>query len=211
MAGQIYELMPKVARAIGAIGKEMQNKQQGWKFRGIDQVYDAAHKPLCDNGVFVTTEVVDSQREERASKQGGVLIYTTIRLKVTWTAPDGSSVSTTVVGEGMDSGDKSSPKAMSEALKYAYFHTFTIPLSDIPDPDSETHEVAKKPVKQQSGPVMTEARKIFNDWVKPFIDDNSLSKASVQEALHKCNNNYADAQTMLQMQLDSSGRKDIAC
>lgn len=213
MAGQIYELMPKIAKAIGAIGKDMKNQQQGWKFRGIDQIYDAAHGPLCSNGVFVTTEVVAINRDERASKSGGTLLYTCVTLKVSWHASDGSSVSTTVIGEGMDSGDKSSPKAMSEALKYAYFQTFTIPLSDVADPDAETHEVAAKPeskvaVKPKPEPIPPD-RLQFNQWVDEYVKTNKLTAEQVRVAVHQSNGNYADARTQLQMKLNEI--PEVAC
>jgi hypothetical protein len=49
----------------------------------------------------------------------------------------------------MDSGDKSSNKAMSVAHKYALLQAFCIPTKDIDDPDAETHEVAPKKQTQQ--------------------------------------------------------------
>ena len=42
----------------------------------------------------------------------------------------------------MDSGDKSSNKAMSAAYKYACFLAFAIPTEGDNDADSHTHEVA---------------------------------------------------------------------
>ena len=43
-----------------------------------------------------------------------------------------------VQGEGMDSGDKSSNKAMSVAFKYACFQVFCIPTEEMKDPDADT-------------------------------------------------------------------------
>src|SRR5690606_6278200 len=62
-------------------------------------------------------------------------------------ATDGSSVSTEVEGEGMDSGDKSSNKAMAVAHKYAILQAFCIPTEDMPDPDAEVHQPTPKPPK----------------------------------------------------------------
>ena len=53
---------------------------------------------------------------------------------------DGSKVSCTVIGEGMDTGDKATNKAMSIAFKYACFQTFCIPTEDMDDPDAERPE-----------------------------------------------------------------------
>lgn len=140
---QILTLLPKVAQEIGAIAKNRKNEQQGYQFRGIDDVLNAVHGPLCKHGITPTSEVADILREERPSKTGGVLIYTRLTLKVTWHAPDGSTVSTTTAGEAMDSADKSTNKAMSAALKYAYFQTFSIPLEE-EDADATTPEPAPK-------------------------------------------------------------------
>ena len=41
MAEQIYQLIPEAMRRVGAIGKDSVNKTQGFKYRGIDAVYNA--------------------------------------------------------------------------------------------------------------------------------------------------------------------------
>lgn len=75
-------------------------------------------------------EVLESRREERQTKGGGNLIYTVLKLKVTFYAEDGSNVSAIVQGEGMDSADKSTNKAMSAAYKYALFQLLCIPTEE---------------------------------------------------------------------------------
>ena len=54
----------------------------------------------------------------------------------------------TVVGEGMDSGDKAANKAMAIAHKYALLQTFCIPTEEQKDPDAETHDVLPKQRQQ---------------------------------------------------------------
>jgi hypothetical protein len=46
-----------------------------------------------------------------------------------------------MIGEAMDSGDKSSNKAMSAAYKYAAFQAFCIPTEGDNDADATTHDV----------------------------------------------------------------------
>jgi hypothetical protein len=146
--GLIYELLPKVADEIGAIAKNRRQQQQNYNFRGIDDVYNAVHGPLCKNGVFVTTEVTDVTREERQTKAGGVMIYTHLLMEVTFWAKDGSSVSTVTAGEAMDTSDKSTNKAMSAALKYAMFQTFTIPLEEA-EVEDDHHEPTPREAASQ--------------------------------------------------------------
>lgn len=137
--GMIYELIGKAIGKIGAIGKDKKNAQQGFMYRGIDQVYNALNPVMAELGIFFCPEVLDQKREERTTKTGSVLTYTLLTMKFTAYAPDGSNVSMTVVGEGMDSGDKSSNKAMSVAMKYAMFQLFCIPTEEMKDPDADVY------------------------------------------------------------------------
>ena len=141
MAEQIYKLIAQAMGKVGAIGKDSTNKTQGFKYRGIDAVYNALNPVMSELGLFITPEILDHRREERQNANGTVLKYSILTIKYTMYAPDGSNVSCVVVGEGMDSGDKASNKAMSVALKYACFQLFMIPTEEMVDPDQETHEV----------------------------------------------------------------------
>lgn len=138
-AGQIYGLVGKAIAKIGAIGKEKKNLQQGFMYRGIDQVYNALNPVLSELGLFFVPEVLDMKREERTNKNGTVIIYTILTMKYTAYAPDGSNVQMTVMGEGMDTGDKSCNKAMSTAMKYAMFQLFCIPTEEMKDPDADVY------------------------------------------------------------------------
>ena len=136
---QIHELIGKAMKDIGAIGKDSKNAQQGFMYRGIDAVYNALNPVMSKYGLFICPEVQDMRREERTNAKGTVLIYTALTIKYTVFAPDGSSISLTVVGEGMDTGDKSVNKAMSIAMKYAMFQLFFIATEDLKDPDAEVY------------------------------------------------------------------------
>lgn len=156
MAEQIFGLIGQAMKKVGAIGKDSTatniNGKQMYKFRGIDAVYNALNPVMSELGLFIVPEVLEQNREERKSTSGGNLIYSILKIRFTMYAPDGSNVSCVVVGEGMDSGDKASNKAMSVALKYACFQLFMIPTEEMIDPDAETHETApgsKAPDKPQ--------------------------------------------------------------
>ena len=129
---------------IGAIGKNTKNTQQGFMFRGIDAVMNALQPAMLKNNIFVVPEVLEQTREERQTSKGGTLIYSILKVKFTFFADDGSNISAVVIGEGMDSGDKASNKAMSIAFKYACFQVFCIPTEEMKDPDAECHEVKAK-------------------------------------------------------------------
>ena len=163
MAEQIYSLMGEAMRKISAVSKDSVNQTQGFKYRGIDAVMNALYPVMSELGLFIVPEVLEQTREERTSvktynntEKKTTLLYSILKIKYTMYAPDGSNVSCVVIGEGMDSGDKASNKALAVGLKYACFQMFMIPTEEMIDPDSECHEVepkakpAPKPVKQDA-------------------------------------------------------------
>lgn len=151
----IFGLIGQAMREIGAIGKDSKNQQQGFMYRGIDAVMNALNPVMSKLGLFLCPEVLEQTREERTSvkkdsygnERTSTLLYSILKIKYTLYAPDGSNVSCVVLGEGMDSGDKASNKAMSVAYKYAAFQLFCIPTAEMVDPDEESHEVAPKTAK----------------------------------------------------------------
>lgn len=163
MEGKIYQNIIKAMNEVNSISKDNYNKIQNFKFRGIDDVMNTMHPILSKNNIFVAPEVESFEREERTSKNGGLIIYTVATIKLTFYAEDGSNIIVKVVGEAMDSGDKGMNKAMSIAYKYALFQVFCIPTEDDPDKDSytltpkqqtnkntKTSQLAKQTAKQQT-------------------------------------------------------------
>lgn len=134
----IHESMIAVMRDVSAIAKNRKNSAQGYQFRGIDDVYAALHDILAEHGIFTLPEVLDDKHEERTSKSGGLLIYRILKIRYTFMASDGTSVTATVIGEGQDSGDKASNKAMSVAHKYCLLQAFCIPTEDAKDPENDS-------------------------------------------------------------------------
>lgn len=138
----IYAKMALILADIDAITKDRTNTQgQTFKYRGIDDIYNELHASFAKHQVFCTTEVLERAQIERQSKSGGALFYTVCRIRFTFWATDGSSVSSITVGEAMDSGDKSTNKAMAVAHKYCLLQAFLVPTEDEKDPDGQTHEV----------------------------------------------------------------------
>ena len=149
----IYKKIIEVMGECPAIGKNKRNAQQGFNYRGIDDVQNALAEILPKHGVFYVPEVLEATREERQTKSGNNLIYSVLKVKYTFYAEDGSSVSAIVQSEGMDSADKSSNKAMSAACKYALFQVLNIPTEEQKDPDAVTPEESRPVAKVQPAPV----------------------------------------------------------
>lgn len=137
----IAEVMATIAKE--GISKDRKNEQQGYAFRGIDDVYNALAPILSGAGLCLLPYVKERQVVERQTQRGGVLFYVTVTVDFHLVSSvDGSSHVISVVGEAMDSGDKATNKAMSAAYKYACMQAFCIPTEGDNDADRTTHDVA---------------------------------------------------------------------
>lgn len=142
---KIFQAIPAAMADIEAISKDRVNQKQNFKFRGIDDIYNALHPILAKHKIFTATRVVNMQRSERASSSGGTLLFTVLTIEFDFFAEDGSKITQVIVGEAMDSGDKSCNKAMAIAHKYAFLHVFAIPTEDEKDPDAQAYSVKSEP------------------------------------------------------------------
>jgi hypothetical protein len=144
---KVYQAISKVQGELSKIGiaKNRINSQgSGFKFRGIDDVYNAIASLLYQHGLCILPRMISRSCEERVSKSGGALFYVTVEAEFDFVAvEDGSKHTVKTYGEAMDSGDKATSKAMSTAYKYACFQAFAIPLEGEPDADAETFEVVQ--------------------------------------------------------------------
>lgn len=145
----IHQSIISLMGDIAPIAKGRKNAQQGFAYRGIDDIMNELQPLMVKHKIFCVPEVLENTREERQTAKGGTLLYSTAKIKYTFYAEDGSSVSAVVLGEGMDSGDKASNKAMAVGMKYALLQTLCIPTEDTKDPDAESHNVkqTKEPDK----------------------------------------------------------------
>ena len=136
----IYGKMASILKETKAITKSEKNQQQGFKFRGIDNVMNELHEIFSKHEVFILQEVKDFTTENRPTKSGGTNTFTRATITFKYMTTDGSYVETTNVGEASDSGDKGMNKAMSIALKYSLLQMFLIPTEEQKDPDATTPE-----------------------------------------------------------------------
>ena len=143
MSDLIYTQIAKIMAGIPIIGKDRDagSGNFSYKFRGIDEVYNALHPLLAEHKVFPMPEVLEVERERVKTDKGKTQIHTTVKVKYTFYAEDGSNVSCVTIGEGMDSGDKSGNKAMSGAEKYAFFQVFCIPTDEPKDSENDSPEL----------------------------------------------------------------------
>ncbi len=162
----VYKAISAVARDMAEVGisKDRENRQQGFAFRGIDQVYNALAPMLAKHGLVILPRITERTVTERVTPKGAVLFYVVVKAEFDFVATeDGSKHTVVTYGEAMDSGDKATNKAMSIAYKYAAFQTFCIPTEQTAvDPDAEVHYVTPQAAE---------------DALKEFADKAALSQS----------------------------------
>jgi hypothetical protein len=142
----VYRAIQGVAAAMAqrGIGKSRRNQQQGFAFRGIDDVLNALAPLLPEYGLIIIPRMLSRQMTERATKKGDPLFSVVVDAEFDFIATaDGSRHTARTFGEAMDTADKATNKAMSVAYKYAAFLTFCIPVEAMAaDADATTPDVA---------------------------------------------------------------------
>lgn len=141
----VYAAINKVMAEMAKYGisKDRKNQQQGYSFRGIDDVYNALCPAMALAGLCMLPRVLSRTTSERTTKTGGVLFYAVVEVEYDLvSSEDGSKHTIRSIGEAMDSADKATNKAMSAAYKYAAMQAFAIPTEGNPDADAETPEPA---------------------------------------------------------------------
>ena len=169
----IFEKIPAIMAEVSAIEKSRKNPQQGYSFRGIDDMYNELHGLFAKHKVFFTSKVIHAEREERLNKAGNVMVYTFMDIEFTFFAEDGSSISSIMRGEAMDTGDKASSKAASSALKYALMQMFMIPTTEEKDIEYHSHQLGAAKVdapKEADAKPLTVGVKLESDQ-RPWLNE----------------------------------------
>jgi len=145
----VYAAIAAVMADVGkeGIAKSRRNEQQNYKFRGIDDVYNALSASLSKHRLLMLPRVISRELVERQTAANKPLFYVTVAVEFDFvSAVDGSRHVVLTYGEAMDTADKATNKAMSAAYKYAAMQAFCIPTEGDNDADAVTHEVAPKQV-----------------------------------------------------------------
>jgi hypothetical protein len=143
----VYQAISQVTERLAKEGISKDRTAQtggngNYKFRGIDDVYNALAPFLAEAGLTVLPFCLNRDVIERQSAKGNALFYTTVTMRFDFVSKwDNSKHEVCMYGEAMDSGDKGTNKAMSAAFKYACMQAFCIPTEGDNDSENQTHEV----------------------------------------------------------------------
>lgn len=136
--------LTEVMRRVEGIAKSSQNTQgSGYFFRGIDAVMNTVGPILRDLGLLVIPELREMTTEQvQYGNNRTYGFHTQVKVIYILQGPDGSSLTVgPIPGEAIDSGDKSTTKAMSVAFRTMWLQTLCVPTNE-PDPDESTYAMS---------------------------------------------------------------------
>lgn len=184
---KVYQAINAVQAELAKIGitKSRTNSQgAGYKFRGIDDIFNTISPLLAEHKLCILPRVMARECIERVSKSGGALFYITVEVEFDFvSAEDGTKHTIKTFGEAMDSGDKATNKAMSAAYKYAALQAFAIPTEGDNDSENHTYEVAPrsapapKPAAINKSPLTETQVADFLATIDSAANEDELTKA----------------------------------
>lgn len=150
------ELAKAKLKVMGRVPYIQKERKQGlnYSFAGEAAILGQLHPAFQEAGLawaVVGCELVAS--EQYSTKSGASMNRVLVKATYSLThAESGQSETIQSIGEGADSGDKATSKAMTSALKYALRQTFLIETGDDPDhtPSEQQERGASRPAQQQA-------------------------------------------------------------
>jgi hypothetical protein len=129
--------LSQVGKAIGwGVPKNGRNQTQGYDYTSAASVRMAVGPALAERGIAVSSAIEVLGRESYPNTKGNRQNHVAIRVTLTFVdSATGETLSAQGLGEGVDSGDKASAKAMTMAEKYCYVSAFTLAMGEDPEQD----------------------------------------------------------------------------
>lgn len=146
------ERLAAVMASMGAVAKDRQADAQmgGYSFRGIEDVANAVHPLLADNGLVLVAETLDHTTAYRQLTTNGGRTRerrdTLVHVRYSVRGPSGDAI---VLGDWWGEGDayddKGTNKAYSAAMKLCLLQAFVIPTVDLVDTEASVDTDAGSP------------------------------------------------------------------
>lgn len=181
----INEALAAVYGGISGYVQKHKSDKLNYSFAGEADLIAAIRPALVEHGIVISiAEYVDVERCTMTTKNGAIMNVTMLRAVVRFTHTSGTHVDVQALGEGADSGDKSTTKAMTCAYKYALRQTFAIETGDDPDKDQNNVYDAStaKPLQKQE-PSKQSAPKMPFDFQPATVADAKLWVADYVDQL----------------------------
>ena len=154
-AKNIYERMSLIAAEVGTVAKNLEIEAGKTKYKAVSEAdvlrvvkpIEQKHgvfsypveREIVESGEFITASNYKGERQER--KQLFLRLRTVYRFVNMENPAD--YIEVTTYGDGLDSGDKATGKAMTYADKYALLKAYKIVTGEDPDQEASPELVQK--------------------------------------------------------------------
>lgn len=141
----IHSQLVDAMRMVGTIGKDSTAPAVlgGYRFRGIDALLNQLHPAFVTVGVHVVPELLSEERSSYETAKKAVMFHSSVRVRFTfYSVLDGSSVAAIAAGEGVDTGDKATGKAITSAFKSAMWIVLSVPTENAEDTEGVDRDIA---------------------------------------------------------------------
>ena len=130
----LVQKIAKVQADIGEVKKEGHNKIQNYDFVTEAQIKKLVRQPLAELGVIINPKFETTNEWNETTKKGAIMHYASVL--GTFELKDGTTTITgTMPGTGMDTGDKAVYKAETGTQKNYLMQLFMISTGDDPEQD----------------------------------------------------------------------------
>lgn len=144
------------------LGKDRRNPQQGYMYRGIDDLMDLLSPLLVKHYLLILPSIIDRELRIGETQRGGQLFHTILRVRYRLVCiVDGSEIELESMGEAFDTFDKSLGKALSYAWKQLMIQLFCIPIN------GQEADIEAKDIESFKGEEITEPKQEMNEAKVP--------------------------------------------
>lgn len=161
----LFRKLSEVMAAVTHVSKTGHNKFHNYDYATEADIVASVRKAMAERHLVLVHDTEKVEVKDLARKNGTERLAT---LTVRFTVHDGDSgesMSFHVLGEGTDSGDKATYKALTGAVKYALLKLFLIPTGDDPEKDDDAppqrqgkREAPRQATPRESSPPLTPAQ-----------------------------------------------------
>jgi hypothetical protein len=190
----IQEAILAVYNTVGYVQKE-ESKKLDYTFASEKEFIKTLRPVMVANGIIMFVKSMNNiVQTEYTTRSGAVMLRTNIHGVVCFTHVTGSFIDVESYGEGADSGDKSTNKAMTDLYKYALRQTFMIETGDDPDKDASEPGVGQKaPEKKSTGKLVIPDKPTISDYWQITRMQLKWTEQKAKELLVDCENNHEKA------------------
>lgn len=153
MSENIHTAILEVMQKVGYVqkGGRITFGVEKYTYAGEADLIAALRPAMIEAGIYMhVLSVTDIKRDMFTNAKGTHMTNTAVNLALRFThAPSGTFIDVGAAGEGTDSGDKSTPKSLTGAFKYALRQTFCIETGDDPDQQASAEQEREAPVNYE--------------------------------------------------------------